>query len=192
MKDIKYNLRKAMMEKRDAIEESTRHMYDKKIFERLTGSAFYNSADLIFIYVSFRSEADTHDIIRNSLECGKRICVPKVNKETKEMEAYIIESMDQLKKGYFNILEPYDGCKKADLEDIDLVLMPGMAFDRKGGRIGYGGGFYDRFLMSMKRKVNRIALAYHFQVVDEVPVDWMDIRIDGIITDEEIIDISII
>jgi 5-formyltetrahydrofolate cyclo-ligase len=98
--------------------------------------------------------------------------------------------LSELEPGYFGVPEPVDKCPEVDTGDIDLVIMPGIAFDREGGRIGYGGGFYDRFLIKMERKVDRIAPAYDFQVVDEVPVDLWDIRIDGIITNREIINVN--
>ena len=83
-------------------------------------------------------------------------------------------------------LEPLEKCPKIDSKNIDLIIMPGVAFDRHGGRIGYGAGFYDRFLNKMNRKVDKIAIDYNFQVLDEVPMNELDEPIDGIITEEEI------
>lgn len=187
MDQLKKDIRKVMTEKRDKISVSEKAHYDQSIFEKLKCSSFYENSKTVFIYVSFRSEVDTIRIINDLLSNGKTVCVPKVNRDKKEMEAYRINSIEDLQKGYFGILEPRASCKKVENTDIDLVLMPGLAFDRTGGRVGYGGGFYDRFLKTVNPGTLKIALAYHFQVLDEVPMEPCDIKIDGILTDDGLI-----
>ena len=140
-----------------------------------------------FTFVSFGGEVNTHQIINRAISDGKIICVPKIQSKITGIEIFKINSLAELKSGYYGILEPLEKCPKVDSKNIDLIIMPGVAFDRQGGRIGYGAGFYDRFLSEMNRKVNKIALAYNLQVLDEVPVTELDVLIDGIITEEEII-----
>ncbi|SKA73609.1 5-formyltetrahydrofolate cyclo-ligase [Clostridium sp. USBA 49] len=185
--EIKKSIREEMIKHRDSLSIDIKEKWDENIFNNFINSKFYKYSNTIFSFVSFKSEVDTHKIIKYALNDGKTIYVPKVKSKQKEMEIFKIEGFNDLKKGYFGILEPVEGCKTACRDNIDLILMPGLAFDKYGGRIGYGAGFYDRFLSSIKKDINKIALAYKFQVIDKVPEDKNDIRIDGIITEEDII-----
>jgi 5-formyltetrahydrofolate cyclo-ligase len=95
--------------------------------------------------------------------------------------------LEELKDGYFSALEPQASCQIADSNNIDLILTPGIAFDRSGGRVGYGKGLYDVFLRKMKKRVDKIALAYDFQILSKVPMNEYEVKIDRIITNEQII-----
>lgn len=183
----KTEIRKQVLEYREAIDISMRSKWDESIFNKLVNSDLYKKANTIFAFVSFRSEVDTHEIIKYAIKDGKTICVPKIQSKQKGMEIFKINGFEQLEKGYFGILEPTEGCSTIHSKGLDLILIPGVAFDRKGGRVGYGAAFYDRFLAELDKKVDKIALAYHFQVLDNVPMDEHDIRIDGVITEEEFI-----
>jgi 5-formyltetrahydrofolate cyclo-ligase len=180
-------LRKSIIQKRDAVDTKTRNEWDKGIFKRFINSEFYKNSHVLFIFVSFGSEVHTHEIINCALNDCKTVYVPKITSKQIGMEIYRISSMSDLKPGYFGILEPLESCPTGDIKDIELIIMPGVAFDRQGGRVGYGAAFYDRFLFKMNRKIDKIALAYQLQVVDRVPMDESDVRIDGIITNEELI-----
>jgi 5-formyltetrahydrofolate cyclo-ligase len=186
----KDSIRKQIIEHRDSIDINTKGQWDESIFNSLVKSDWYKKANTIFAFVSFKSETDTHKIIKYAIQDGKTICVPRIKTKQKGIEIFKIDSFDQLEKGYFGILEPLESCIAVDSKDIDLILMPGVAFDRQGGRLGYGAGFYDRFLSNMSNSVNKIAVAYHFQVLDNIPMDEHDVRIDGIVTEEETIGID--
>jgi 5-formyltetrahydrofolate cyclo-ligase len=183
----KNDYRALMTSMRDALEHTQKSDYDKSIFNRLINCDFYNDANIIFTYVSFKSEVDTIKIIDHSLSLGKLICVPKINKHTKSMEVYRIKGFEDLDKGYFGILEPNEDCREVPADNIDLILLPGLAFDRSGTRIGYGRGFYDRYLTKCKAYVPKIALSYDFQVASKLPSNEFDIKVDAIITNKEII-----
>ncbi|HEY5575510.1 MAG TPA: 5-formyltetrahydrofolate cyclo-ligase [Clostridiaceae bacterium] len=178
----KKELRKKMLEMRDQQKPADRALWDDIIYNKFTGSEYYRDASVIFIFVSFRSEVDTHRIIRKALEDGKVVGVPRVLSKKEGIKVFRIDSMSDLETGYFGVLEPKEGCPEIPAEDIELIVMPGAAFDREGGRIGYGGGFYDRYLAEAGRAVGKIALAYRFQVMDKVPMDENDMRVDSIIT----------
>ncbi len=180
----KKDIRRFILEQRDKLEPDIKKELDKKIFSELIDSEAYKNASVIFVFVNFKSEVDTHEIIKQALKDSKTICVPKINTKEREMEIFKINSLEELKEGYYGILEPGEDCPAVNSNDIDLVLMPGAAFDRQGGRIGYGGGFYDRFLSRMNKKVDKIALAFDFQILDRVPMDEFDVRVDGIVTNE--------
>jgi len=162
-----------------------RAQWDKIILDKLINSDYYKNSSVIFTFVSFRDEVDTHSFIEYALKDGKSICVPKVPSKKQGMEVYVINSLEDLKEGYFGILEPMSHCTKVLPEDIDFIVMPGVAFDREGGRVGYGAGFYDRFLAGLTKQVPKIALAYELQLYEKVPTDEFDIKIDGIITNED-------
>jgi len=178
----KKELRKKMLEMRDQQKPADRALWDDIIYNKFTGSEYYRDARVIFIFVSFRSEVDTQRIIRKALEDGKVVGVPRVLSEKEGIKVFRIYSMSDLEAGYFGVLEPKEGSTEIPSEDIDLIVMPGAAFDRDGGRIGYGGGFYDRYLAEAGRAAGKIALAYRFQVLDKVPMDENDMRVDSIIT----------
>ncbi|ERJ10902.1 5-formyltetrahydrofolate cyclo-ligase [Haloplasma contractile] len=181
-------IRQMIMYNRDVIDQQERLSMDQSVFERLTNSKEFNDAESIFIFVSFRSEVDTHRIIQKAIDLGKRVCVPKIEKKSEGMTPYQIQSLDQLEEGYYGVLEPKYGCELCDKETIDLIIMPGLAFDAKGGRVGYGGGFYDHFINSMETSVRKLAIAYDFQVLDKVPMGENDQLVDQIITDQRVID----
>jgi 5-formyltetrahydrofolate cyclo-ligase len=186
----KDSIRKQIIEHRDSIDINTKGQWDEDIFNSLIKSEWYKKANTIFAFVSFKSETDTHKIIKYAIHDGKTICVPRIKSKQKGIEIFKIDSFDQLEKGYFGILEPIESCLAVESKDIDLILMPGVAFDRQGGRLGYGAGFYDRFLSKINTSVDKIAVAYHFQVLDNIPMDEHDVRIDGIVTEEEAIGID--
>ena len=146
----------------------------------------------IFIYVSFRSEVDTITLIGKLLASGRIVTVPLVSMASKSMRAVrLIDPEKDLVPGYFGILEPKEDIvseRMVDPSTIDIVVMPGSAFDLRGGRLGYGGGFYDRFLVKkISSWANRIALSFELQIHDQVPQQAHDQPVDFIISEERII-----
>jgi 5-formyltetrahydrofolate cyclo-ligase len=183
----KKEIREHILTKRELIDTDIKNQWDESIFNNVINSELYKKANTIFAFVSFKSEVDTHKIIKYAIKDKKTICVPRIQSKQKGMEIFKINDFQQLKKGYFGILEPLESCPEIDKKEIDLILIPGVAFDRQGGRVGYGAAFYDRFLSNLNKKVDKIALAYDFQVLDNIPMDEHDVRIDGVITEKEII-----
>lgn len=182
--EVKKALRKLMISKRDSISLEEKILLDKKIFENVIKSKAFIESKVIFSYVSYKNETDTHSIIKYGLNNNKIVCVPKIKSLSEgTMEAVKIDSFEELEVSALGILEPIDTCSVVDAKDIDLLLMPGLAFDNNGGRIGYGGGFYDRFLRNTRKDALKIGIGYHFQIVLEVPMENNDSFIDGIITD---------
>lgn len=183
MMESKKEIRKMIKERRALLTKEERENLDNAIFQKVISSKEYKEAKTIFIFVSYDTELDTHRIIKEALKDGKRVTVPKVISKEEGMDAVEIKNFDDLESGAYGILEPKDNKLKIDEKSIDICYLPGVAFDRRGGRVGYGGGFYDRFLRKLKENCPRIALAYGFQVLEEVPMDDNDETIDGIITD---------
>ncbi|MBQ8547618.1 MAG: 5-formyltetrahydrofolate cyclo-ligase [Lachnospiraceae bacterium] len=196
--------RKAMLAKRDAIPYENRIEADKARNELIRSWDVYQNAELLLFYVSYRSEADMLQLLKEALEAGRDVAVPKV--VGTEMVFYRITEFSQLIEGYKGILEPdTERCEavtemnsaddgrmqsvtKPALPEHTILFVPGCAFDKLGGRMGYGGGFYDRF-MEKYPDVLRVALAYEEQLVEEVPQEAHDKTVDVITTGARVIQI---
>ena len=180
-------LRKEILERRNYLELDNKSKYDKVIFEKLINSDIYKRSKKIFTYISFGSEVDTKEFIKYALSDNKEIYVPKTDKIKKEMVAIRISSLDNMSVDKWGILEPKTVEKDKIGEEFDLVIMPGVAFDRVGNRIGYGGGYYDKYISNKNIKCPKFALAYDFQIVDKIQVEEHDIKTEGVMTNKEFI-----
>jgi 5-formyltetrahydrofolate cyclo-ligase len=174
---------------RDALtpeESATRSL---AIQERLSAFGPFAASRAPLLFVSFRSEPHTHGIIRRALAEGKRVLVPKVDRKAHEMILSELRDFDSdLAESAYGILEPRpEALRPAAPEEIDFVLAPGLAFDRRGFRLGYGGGYYDRLLSRMRPGAVTAAIAFSFQIHDEIPADATDRKVGAIITDKETI-----
>lgn len=192
--DRKRKIRREALKRRDYLTKEQRRQASGIILEKLMKQSCYQEANALLAYVSFRSEADTIPLISRALAENKAVFVPKVI--GRDMEFFRILSIDDLRKGYQGILEPTGDLSYGDyssqLNSIQtLVCLPGAAFDRKRHRIGYGGGFYDRYLSKMMERttetVTTAALAFDCQIFDEIPWEAHDIRPACIVTESEII-----
>lgn len=186
IKSNKKNIRKSIIAKRDLKKEEN-SLKDSKIFKNLISLNSYKRAKKIFIYIGFGSEINTKSLIEIMLREGKEVFVPKVLEE--EMIALKITSLNNLIESKFKILEPIGEKSDIDGEEFDLIIMPGVAFDRSGNRIGYGKGYYDKYLKDIKSDIKKIALAYELQLIEEIETEEHDLKVDSIITENEIIDI---
>jgi 5-formyltetrahydrofolate cyclo-ligase len=188
----KKELRKKVQELRDALDPQQRRLLSERIADNLWKVPEFASAETILFFISFRSEVDTLSMIRRTLDEGRTVCIPCTEVDDKSMVASRILNMDgDLEVGNYNILEPRKEClRPVPPRDIDIVLMPGVAFDSTGGRLGYGGGYYDRFLEKCSPECRLIALAFELQVVDHVPCADHDHHIHMIVTEKRVIDCS--
>ena len=188
LKAKKELLRHEMLAKRDALSAEERLKKSSEIVSRLLKNSDIINAKNIFTYVSFRSEVNTHGMIDSFLAQGKVVSVPFTDMNKKTIIPSIIKSVkNDLVPGTFGISEPVaEKLCPMLVDDIDIVIMPGAAFSDKGCRIGYGGGFYDRFLQ--KNRISSYALAFDFQIVDEVPFSpEYDLKVDYIVTEKRTI-----
>lgn len=153
---------------------------DEIIFNKLTQSEVFNNAKILFIYVSKNTEVDTIKIIKYALSLDKTVCVPKCL-ENSQMKAYKIKSFDDLEIGKFNILEPKSYSKEIDKINIDLAVIPCVTCDVDNNRLGYGKGFYDRFLVNTAMK--KVCLCRKQVLQEKIPVDKNDVKMDVVLTD---------
>lgn len=183
-------LRKNIIEIRDNLNTNDKTAKDNKIFNNLIDTGFIDKYNNIFCYVDFGSEINTRVIMKEIIKRNKNLYIPYIDNVTKEMKLTLITDLNKdLVKGYYNILEPKDELRKnvVDNNIIDLVITPGVVFSKEKHRIGYGGGYYDRFYGNLKSNPLKVALAYDFQIVDEIPVEKFDIPVDVLITEKQII-----
>lgn len=145
----------------------------------------YEEADNILLYADYRHEVMTREIFKDAFQKKKRVFFPK-SLDNGTMEFYQVVSIKQLCSGYKGIMEPLESCTvkyEFRREEDTLAIVPGVAFDTKGYRVGYGKGFYDRYLQD-KRQITLMGLAYALQMVDEIPHDTYDIKMDKVVTEE--------
>jgi len=131
-------------------------------------------------YIAFGGEVNTEEMIREAKKIGKLICVPVCRKDKETMQPAILEDHAKLKKGPYGVLEPATQ-ERVKPEDLDLIIVPGLAFDKKGNRLGRGKGCYDRFLSTLSEKTPTIGLAFNFQILPLVPTTCNDVSIKQVI-----------
>lgn len=186
----KKELRKRVQELRDAIDPERRKLLSARVADNLWSVPEFASAETVLFFISFRSEVDTVPMIRRALEEGRVVCVPCTDAESKAMAACRIMDLEaDLEIGNYDIPEPRKECMRpVPPREIDVVLMPGVAFDPGGGRLGYGGGYYDRFLEKCGPGCALIAVAFEIQIVDHVPCADHDAHIHKVVTEARVID----
>lgn len=184
-------LRQEILTKRSLLTQEKIQEYSNKIQNTLYKMDEYKNAKRIMSFVSNGSEVDTHPLIDRAILDGKSIVVPITVSKTKELLVSDLFSLSELEVGFYNIEVPKEEfLRLVDPETIDLVLVPGVALGKDGYRVGYGGGYYDRFLAKLDSSVPKIALGFDLQVVDQVPTEHFDIPVDLILTEKGIIDCS--
>ena len=187
----KKTLRKELLTKRKNIDVIEKEEMDKKILNKFYESKYYRESKNIFIYISYDSEINTKEIINKSLIDNKKIYVPRTEFKTRLMDAVEITSLDDLIESEYGILEPSIDEPHIEPNELDLIVVPGVGFDRNGGRMGYGAGFYDRYFKKISKdkmkKIVKLALAYDFQILEDVPMNEQDVPVNYIITEKEFI-----
>lgn len=153
------------------------------ILDTLIARAEYNNARCICIYASLPEEVDTRQLLEHSFSIRKRVVVPRVDRQT--IHLYRISSPDDLSPGSFGISEPKQACPEVSVSSIDGFIVPGIAFDRQGYRLGWGKGYYDKLLATVSAQ--KVGLAYDVQIVAGLPREKYDIPMDVIISEKEII-----
>lgn len=178
----KRDIRKKIFELRREASEALLKEKSREIFRKVCETSAYREAGAVYAYMDYNREVMTGEFIRQAWADGKQVAVPKVS--GRDMIFYILKSFDQLKEGYFGIPEPF--CGEEARQERALMIVPGVAFDADRHRIGYGQGFYDRYL-EKHRQHPTIAVAFEFQIVEQAPYEETDIRPGFLITEERII-----
>ncbi|MBA2873481.1 5-formyltetrahydrofolate cyclo-ligase [Thermaerobacillus caldiproteolyticus] len=182
----KKTIRQQMKARLQQLTDEQKQAYDKEIARNLYALPLWQNATTIGITISRGIEVNTKPIIEKAWQAGKAVAVPKCDPVTKTMRFREICSFSQLESVYFDLWEPIAAVtREVAADDIDVMIVPGICFSRNGYRIGYGGGYYDRYLQHFSQTT--ISLAYTFQVIDDIPSEPHDIPVQQIITNDEVI-----
>jgi len=186
MKNNKDSIRKQILNTRDALMPLQIAQKSEQIQKYLFQLKEFQHSSSVMFYVSFRSEVQTLNMIKEALLLNKNILVPAVNPAKKEIEAFTISGTDELAPGAYGLLEPKYRDEPTNLNKIELIIVPGCVFDLRGFRIGYGAGYYDKLLKNISAV--SIALSYDFQIVSKIPcIEAHDMQVEKIITEKRII-----
>ena len=185
----KVEIRRIILEHRNAMTQDEVAVRSSHIHSRLYAMKEFTAANSVMLYASFRNEVDTRGIIEKCINAGKKFFLPAMAKSAVSLVVYEIK--DFLKEtviGTFGVIEPKNDSRKCrNLDEIELCLVPGLAFDWHGNRIGWGKGYYDSFFRNFPSKAMKFGLAYDFQVVEKLETTARDVPVDGLITESKIL-----
>ena len=181
----KGRIRRTVLARRDALSDGAQRRASCLITERMLGHQWFYRARILLCYVSYGSELDTHELIREALRLGKQVYVPRVFPGHR-MDFFQIDSLKELQPGFHGIPEPPESCRAYESPNPhlrnsgdrqELMLMPGVAYDPYGHRLGYGGGYYDRYLAAHPRFLTcSIGIGHSCQLVEELPAEETDCK----------------
>lgn len=185
--EAKGKIRREILGKRLRLAEEEIREKSLLIKDKLFGLNQFQKAKLIMFYASFKNEVRTWEMIEEAISCGKKVGLPVLSKKG-DITPYLVRKLSRdVSEGRFGVPEPEpDESCKVNADEIDIVIVPGVAFDRLGRRIGFGKGCYDRFLRSVKPEVFCIGLAFEMQMVENIPVEEYDEKVDMVITETNI------
>lgn len=192
LKVYKKVLRKAALELRCGMPSVEVHEKSSRIIDRLEGLKEFRASNSIMCYADFKNEVETRDFIKKCLESGKQVAVPSIitaaNGQKSMIASEITDIDSDLEKGTYGFLEPRnDSIRMMEPLKIDLVVVPGVLFDIRRHRLGYGGGYYDRYLKMLRSDCFKVGIAFENQISDEVPLELHDVPLNMIITEDRYI-----
>lgn len=181
----KKTLRQSMLLRRSQLSASDVRSASRTIQARFIELPAFAGAGLLGLYAPIRNEVATSLVMQTALSMGKTVHYPAVSGA--ELEFRVVKELTSLQEGVFGILEPDTRCSVKDPTEFDLVVVPGVAFDLQGNRIGYGKGYYDKVLHHMEGSGKLVAFCYDFQLVEEIAGEPHDVLMDMIITEKRVI-----
>jgi 5-formyltetrahydrofolate cyclo-ligase len=186
----KLGIRKKLLALREQLSPDLRAAWSEAISARIAKLEIYRQATTILGYMNFGAEFASELWIQQVLADGKRLALPRVNLHTNQLDLYWVDDLEnQLAAGLRGIREPIvERCERLNrLNEVEFVLLPGVAFTRVGARLGYGGGFYDKMLARMTHRPALAAAAFALQIVEQIPQEVTDVKVGWIITEQETI-----
>src|SRR5262245_20320344 len=178
-----------MRARRQGLSEAERRARSRRVWERLVALSCYQHARTILGYMAFDHEVLTDGLMRQAMASGKEVILPMVLSDRQGMALYVIEDLGRdVAPGYRGILEPQPRrTRVVTPEAVEFAMVPGVAFDLRGGRLGFGAGFYDRLLSRLPRGVPTVGLAFDFQVIPRLPLQSHDLLLGAIATEKRLI-----
>jgi len=186
----KPGIRKQILALREQLVPDRRAAYSAAISARTVMLEVYRKANTVLGYMNFGAEFASELWVQQVLADGKKLALPRVNRHTNQLDLYWVDDLEnQLAAGLWGIREPIvERCERlATLNEVEFALLPGVAFARDGARLGYGGGFYDRLLFRMTHRPALAAAAFALQIVEQIPQEATDVKVEWIITEQETI-----
>lgn len=193
---MKQGIRQSIIAARQKMATAEQVEFSRLITASLIGLKEYQRAQVVLGYMSFGAEFATLAWVQHALQNGKQVLLPKVNKSSRQLDLYhVVDLQNDVAPGLWGIPEPLpDRCRKIDaLEQVDFILLPGVAFARDGSRLGYGGGFYDKLLARIDLVAGNlhpalVAAAFAMQLVKDIPQEGTDRKVECLVTEKEVID----
>jgi len=196
LKQEKQRIRKRVLAAREQLSPEVRTADNAAITKGLSKLNQYKQSNTILGYMNFGSEYASELWVAQVLADGKRLVLPRVNRHTNHLDLYLIEDLNtQLAAGLWGIREPViERCKRLiDINEVEFVLLPGIAFSRDGARLGYGGGFYDKLLAPAQDAMQRpvlVAAGFALQIVQQIPQEETDVKVQWLVTEQETVNCS--
>lgn len=186
--EFKTNLRTEMRSRMRSVSAEQRHASSASACARLVGLEPFLHASVVMLYMPLATEIDLTPVAVRCFQLGKSVCVPRVDWQRRDMAAVEVTSFDDhvMDIDEHGLRSPRGGHPLLP-STIDLIVVPGLAFDTSGNRLGRGGGYYDRFLKRLRPAATTVGLAFDWQIVDLVPADDRDVSVDAVVTDRRII-----
>lgn len=185
----KSELRREYTQMREAMDQSEVERLSEKIIDTILKLPVFKRAETVMVYLNFKNEVDSLRMIEESYKAGKKVVIPYCEKETMEIIPSELNDIEtEIVKGKNGYLQTKKDCvKPVPIEDIDLIVVPGIAFDKRCYRLGFGAGYYDRFLRKLNFEKPTIGLCYDFQIIHSIPIEGHDVPLDFVITEERIL-----
>jgi 5-formyltetrahydrofolate cyclo-ligase len=189
MSTSKNSLRQEVLAKRDAISQATRQAYTVDLLVNISSLPEWKKANTVLLYLGIKTEFDPTPLVEAALSMEKTVVLPRILKAENRLEIRQIQSLDQdLVSGVWGLREPDpSSCPEIEPAKLDFVLVPGVAFDLQGNRMGYGAGFYDRLLSDQRLVAPRISAFFSEQLVDQVPHEAHDLPVDIMVMPRQIL-----
>ena len=186
----KKQMREMVLARRDAMSSAARTAASHAIVEKVCALPNYQEANVVLIYMGFGSEIETQRLFERILADAKMAVLPRVDRASQSLILHAVRHISELETNKWGIREPRADAPSLPIDAIEFMLMPGVAFDRSGNRLGYGRGYYDKLLSAASPALARVTAGFACQIVDAVPVGPNDQKIDMIITENEIIKLT--
>lgn len=184
LNESKAKLRKKLLDLRALIGNDMAEMASQSTWSLLQKNSDFKKSGVVAAFASIRGEIDTYPILEGVLAFGKKLALPHVSKDKTQLRFYEVKDLNALTPGEFGILCP-EPVHAVAMDKIDLILVPGLAFDLKGYRLGFGKGYYDRALPNLRPNALSVGLCYSFQLVDSVPAGTHDIPVKALLHEKD-------
>ena len=185
-RNLKAEVRKSCLAQRAALGEKERESKSRVIQQKLQDSPEFQQAQTVMLFLNFRDEVETTALAEATIACKKKLVLPRCAPHGILLPIEVRDLISDLESGAWEIREPKLTNGEVEPSEIDLIIVPGAGFDLHGNRLGYGGGYYDRFFMLLNPLTPRVALGFECQVIEQVPVDKHDVKMTMLITENEV------